>query len=254
MKKITLDKSQIYTGNLILVNSRYPILEKNHRELVSIGAEDADIRMEREAAEILQEIFEEMKCQECIVPVSGYRTLEEQTEIYKDSLRDNGKTFTEKYVALPNHSEHQTGLAIDLGLKKEKIDFIRPDFPYEGICDAFRKEAVKYGFVERYEKDKEAVTGIAHEPWHFRYVGYPHSRIMHDKKLSLEEYMDYIKNYTFDGKHIKMQKHKKTMELFYVPFTDKNHVEILIPEDFHEQISGNNMDGVIVTLWRDEHE
>lgn len=76
-----------------------------------------------------------------IVPVSGYRSLNEQMDIYNDSLKDNGEDFTRKYVALPKHSEHQTGLAIDLGLNKEKIDFIRPDFPYDGICGTFRRFA-----------------------------------------------------------------------------------------------------------------
>ena len=75
-------------------------------------------------------------------------------------------------------SEHQTGLAIDLGLASEEIDVIRPNFPYSGVCAAFRKQAADYGFILRYPAGKEAVTGIAYEPWHFRYVGVPHARFM----------------------------------------------------------------------------
>ena len=84
---------------------------------------------------------------------------------------ENGEEFTNQFVARPGHSEHQTGLAIDLGLKQPDIDFLRPYFPYKGICQTFRELSTDYGFIERYPAGKEAITGIAHEPWHFRYVG-----------------------------------------------------------------------------------
>lgn len=64
-------------------------------------------------------------------------------------LQENGTEFTAKFVAMPGHSEHQTGLAIDLGLRQPDIDFIRPAFPYEGICQKFRELAPAFGFIER---------------------------------------------------------------------------------------------------------
>lgn len=70
-------------------------------------------------------------------------------------------------------SEHETGLAIDLALAGEEPDFIRPPFPDRGICRRFRQRCADFGFVLRYPAGKETVTGIAHEPWHFRYVGVP---------------------------------------------------------------------------------
>ena len=82
-------------------------------------------------------------------------------------------------------------------LNKNDIDFICPDFPYEGVCQRFRKEVVKYGFIERYPEGKENITKIAPEPWHFRYVGFPHSEIMRDKNLALEEYVDYIRGFVY---------------------------------------------------------
>ncbi len=113
--------------------------------------------------------------------------------IEDDTMRKEGARFTESYVAHPGCSEHQTGLAIDLGERREEIDFIRPDFPYTGICQTFRELAPQYGFVERYPKGKEGVTGIAWEPWHFRYVGCPHAQIMTKHGWVLEEYLDYLK-------------------------------------------------------------
>ena len=180
-------------------------------------------------------------------------SLEEQTAIYDGSLKDNGEDFTRKYVALPNHSEHQTGLAIDLGLNEKEIDFIRPDFPYVGICNEFRKVAPDYGFIERYAKDKEEITGISHEPWHFRYVGYPHSKIMQENVFSLEEYTQFIKAYLEDKKYLFEQAHRAEIEIYYVPAKDDKTL-IKIPENCVYQISGNNIDGFIVTVWRKNNE
>lgn len=174
---------------LILVNRQHPT-GGEPEDLVSVSPEYPRIRLRREAQRALNTLLEELGSSGRIVPVSGYRSFQEQTQIYESSLLENGREFTEKYVALPGCSEHQTGLAIDLALKQEVIDFLCPDFPYDGICGAFRRLAPKYGFIERYPKGREAVTGIAHEPWHFRYVGCPHAGIMTAQNMTLEEYVE----------------------------------------------------------------
>lgn len=83
----------------------------------------------------------------------------------------------------------RTGLAIDLGENVPELDFIRPSFPDTGICGTFRARAAEFGFILRYPKGKEAVTGIGWEPWHFRYVGVPFAREIADRGLTLEEYL-----------------------------------------------------------------
>ena len=143
MKTIELQKQKIYCGNLMLVNAKYPLKTDDVSNLIPADMRFPDILMKRDAANVLQLIIEKLSAEKSIIPVSGYRTLREQTDIYFTSLKDNGEDFTQKYVALPGHSEHQTGLAIDLGLNKKEIDFIRPDFPYDGICNEFRKTAPK---------------------------------------------------------------------------------------------------------------
>ena len=176
-------------NSLILVNLQNAYPAGTEQDLVPVQAEYPDILMEREAAQALSRLMAQIDGWKFIVPVSGWRSQEEQQTIWDESLRDSGLEFTRQFVALPGHSEHQTGLAIDLGLRSEKIDFIRPDFPYDGICGTFRELAPSYGFIERYPKGKEAVTGIAHEPWHFRYVGTPHAGEMTRRGLTLEEYL-----------------------------------------------------------------
>lgn len=177
MKTLVIPEGAVYAGNLILVNGQYPyragIAEDS---LVPVNSDSGKVLLERRAFGLLSRLMDDIRGWTQISAVSGWRSKREQQSIYDQSLRENGADFTERFVARPDHSEHQTGLAIDLGLKKPEIDFIRPDFPYSGICQTFREKAVTYGFIERYPRGKETVTGIAQEPWHFRYVGAPPCR------------------------------------------------------------------------------
>lgn len=245
-----LEREQVYAGSLILVNEEFSLRRGEEETLTPAVIEYPGILMRREAAKRLRETFEKAGCAGEIVPVSGYRSAAEQAKIYEDSLRDNGAEFTRKYVALPYHSEHQTGLAIDLGLKKDVIDFIRPDFPYDGVCGAFRKAAPGCGFVERYPKGKEHITGIAHEPWHFRYVGRPHAGIMAAEGLTLEEYTEFVKRYSAKAP-LRWESGRERAEIFYVTAGEDGRTEVVLPEGVTYQVSGNNVDGFIVTCWRD---
>ena len=248
-----LEKELIYNGNLLLVNKNYPLKNPKVEKLVPIDKTFPDILMKPQAVYMLQKILDNIGSNHNIVPVSGYRSLEEQTRIYTDSLRDNGEEFTKKFVAFPNESEHQTGLAIDLALNKEDIDFICPDFPYEGICQKFREAAPDFGFILRYAKEKEEITGISHEPWHFRYVGYPHSKIIVQKKIALEEYIEFIKQFDDENKYLYKQGTETEIEIYYVPVGISKIETINLPKAPYE-ISGNNADGIIVTVWREANE
>ena len=149
-----------------------------------------NILLEKTTAEKLTELFEACKAENQIIPVSGYRTRKEQEEIFVNSVKEKGLSFTTKYVALPNSSEHQTGLAIDVGLNKDDVDFLCPDFPDSGACGRFNELAADFGFILRYPEGKEKITGISYEPWHFRYVGAEHAKIIKKEKLCLEEYLE----------------------------------------------------------------
>ena len=231
----------VFEGNLILINEKCGIKGDRYNGLVGIGNE---VFLNCEAAGALEKAVKAVGGGEMIVPVSGFRSAEEQKAIFQNSMRENGEDFTRQFVALPGHSEHQTGLAIDLGLKSENIDFIRPNFPYEGICQRFRETAPRYGFIERYPKGKEKITGIAHEPWHFRYVGLPHAEIMTDEGLTLEEYMDFIKGFTFDK-----PLGKNGAEIYYEEIRESK-CSVRVPDKGKISISGNNLDGVIVTVFK----
>ena len=178
------------SGALLLVNAAHAIQTSAAPDLVCVDPRWPEIQLERRAAGLLNACIRAVGGEHTIIPVSGWRSREEQKAIWDDTLVKEGEVFTRQYVARPGCSEHQTGLAIDLGLASEEIDFIRPNFPYSGVCGSFRKLAADYGFILRYPAGKETVTGIAHEPWHFRYVGVPHARFMAEQGLVLEEYME----------------------------------------------------------------
>lgn len=234
----------IHSGLLILVNSEHPI-QHMERPVLAPAVPGSDILLDTRAAAMLSGLISRLGAAGEIVPVSGWRSAEEQQEIWDGSMRENGAEFTRKYVALPGCSEHQTGLAIDLALRADSIDFIRPEFPYDGICGRFRALAADYGFVERYKSGKEDITGIAAEPWHFRYVGRPHARIMCEMGLCLEEYVEYLRSYPYPERLLEVRGEIYEAEVGFAGARDA----LGLP-DAPYQVSGNNVDGYIYTLWR----
>ena len=177
------------TDYTFLVSRAHPLSAwPDPAELVPADPRFPDILLLPPAAQALQRLIHDLDAREAIVPVSGFRPHAEQVRLWNDSLRENGRAFTETYVARPGCSEHETGLAIDLGENVPGLDFIRPSFPDTGVCGAFKARAAEYGFILRYPRGKEAVTGIGFEPWHFRYVGTPWAGEMADAGLTLEEF------------------------------------------------------------------
>ena len=178
-------------GTLYLVNRAHPLAEESEAEaLVPVDDSHSRIMLHQRARVMLEQLLTAVGGRAAIVPVSGYRPRSEQQAIWDDSLAEHGQKFTETYVARPGCSEHQTGLAIDLAENRPDIDFLCPQFPDEGVCRLFRLAAPEFGFVLRYPAGKEHITGIGHEPWHFRYVGRPHAGEMPLYGLPLEEYWE----------------------------------------------------------------
>lgn len=245
-----LPKYSVHHGSLILVNSNHPVraaLPDN--ALAPIGGVDGGILLERHAGTLLSSLMSEIHGWRSIVPVSGWRREAEQQDIWDSALKERGEAFVKKYVALPGCSEHQTGLAIDLGLKQENMDFIRPDFPYTGICQTFRESAARYGFIQRYPAGKEHITGIAHEPWHFRYVGTPHAAMITQMDVTLEEYHAFLKRFPYGHKPLPYEILGQSFEISYLP-EDAMGVLPDSGNGFSCMVSGDNMGGFVITMWK----
>ena len=237
MRTVSIPREQIFQGPLVLVNRAHPLHEKEQSALTSVDPHHPDILLESRARQLLSACIQKAGGQREIVPVSGWRSQQEQQRIWDDSMAEHGETFTRQYVALPGCSEHQTGLAIDLGKAAGYIDFIRPAFPYDGVCGRFRRLAARYGFIERYQRGKEEVTGISAEPWHFRYVGAPHAQLMETNGLCLEEYRDFLRQ----GPRSVALENGRMAQVFYVPAAGAV-TEVEVPEGCC-QISGDNVEG-----------
>lgn len=249
MNTITHKNCSLTSGSLILVNAKHPYRgDTVPSDLVTVG-QVSGVLLERRAAALLERLMEDIHAWGQIAAVSAWRSEEEQRALWDGSLRDKGESFTRKFVAPPGCSEHQTGLAIDLGLRQEDIDFIRPDFPYEGICQAFRQKAAQYGFIQRYPSGKEHITGIAHEPWHFRYVGIPHAKIMETMAITLEEYLELLRQYSAQGKPFEFKSGAFKFHISYLGLETQNAV---LPETMDFIVSGDNEGGLIITSWENE--
>ncbi|TCS74395.1 D-alanyl-D-alanine carboxypeptidase-like protein [Muricomes intestini] len=105
-------------------------------------------------------------------------------------------------------------------------------------------------FIERYPNGKEAITGIAHEPWHFRYVGAPHAAIMTELGLTLEEYHAFLKQYPNGEKRFLYRTGNQNIEVAYVKTAAGADAEFEIEDDIPYSVSGNNADGFVLTKWR----
>lgn len=248
MKKITLHKKNIHKGELILVNKEHPIQE-NHsydQALVSVNLLSSDVLLDYVAAKEFIKIISTLKCGNEIIPVSGYRSKENHDQIYENSLVQNGRNYTDTYIPIEEQSEHSTGLAIDLSENSTYLDALRPNFPKKGICSRFRKIAPHFGFIERYPKNKVSVTGVNHEPWHYRYVGYPHSVIMEEMDLTMEEYISCLNSHT-SNHALKFRDDKYFYKIFSIPVKEEIQ-EIQVPDNTTFMLSGNNIDGFIMTM------
>ncbi len=120
---------------------------------------------------------------------SGYRSFEDQQETYERFVRDYGAQVAAERVALPGTSEHQTGLAVDVGEVGLPDD---EEFGDTASSDWVRGNAHRFGFIVRYPPDKADITGYANEPWHLRYVGVDLATELRASGLTMEEHFGLV--------------------------------------------------------------
>lgn len=144
--------------------------------------------MRKEAAEALEKMFAAAKKDGIhLAGVSGYRSYETQSGLFKYYVQTQGEATARKYSAEPGHSEHQTGLAMDIS---GSTGACAADECFAGTPEAnwLAAHAAEYGFIIRYPKGKEDITGYAYEPWHARYVGKALALELTSKGITMEEY------------------------------------------------------------------
>lgn len=119
-----------------------------------------------------------------IIPYSTYRSYDYQEGLYNKYLQTDSQEEVDTYSARPGHSEHQTGLALDVRSSSHWSNLTDSD--YEWMLN----NSYKYGFIIRYPKDNSRITGYQEEPWHLRYIGIEHATKVHELGITFDEYYD----------------------------------------------------------------
>ena len=229
-EEISIHADSIHTGKLILVNKetklqQHPtnltVIPKNFANNVFI---DDDYYVDQDILEPLRQMFQAAEADGIhhFRINSAYRSEQLQQQLYEE----NGS----QYAQPAGYSEHQTGLAVDIGSTQETMNQA-PEAAW------LAEHAAEFGFILRYPQHKVHVTGISFEPWHYRYVGLPHSLIMQEKDLTLEEYLAFLKQ----EKEYAQQINGVNYSIHYV-----EKIEDPYSNSFDK--SGDNQNGYILTF------
>ena len=183
-------------GILFLVNRDYPIESSyvpNDLTHPKVDCVYSDITMRAEAAHALEDLFGAAKEEAGynLVAVSGYRSYGKQAAIHQRKVSSVGKKAALRISAPPGCSEHQLGLAMDIGRKKSPGLTEAFGSSPEGIWVA--ENCARFGFIIRYKAEWEEITGYAYEPWHIRYVGREHAERITELDIPFEYYIAQLR-------------------------------------------------------------
>lgn len=253
VKPLTKEADDIHRGILQLVNKQHEYLfldgwlkDIDYYDTYGFILSESGLELAEPAiqhyCDFLNAFYDEYYIYN-IYMMNGYRTPEDAEFFFWRSAEQNGLEHAEKYVMRAGFSEHHTGLASDLGLMEGGPYFdVNAGEEYQWIYD----HAHEYGFVLRYAEEKEEITEIGAESWHFRFVGLPCAAIMKENNYCLEEFLDMI------------QKHDYTDPVLvdcetgydpgsYAVYYQKG-TEIMVPSHCAFEVSGDNMEGFVVMV------
>lgn len=256
-------KAQMYSGSLILVNSEHPFIAPTDmtakldrianykpKESKSLYFRASNVQLLPSVSIKLYEMtdanFAATKINDlCVSATGAYRTFDEQQALY-----------TSNQSNLPGGcSDFNTGMAVYLigWTDDNKIYEFDHDKYASGpvLAEWFENNSYKYGFIKRFPASKVAITGSPEAIGMYRYVGYVHAYNMVQNNLCLEEYLNAISKYTFDGEHYQVTAddgHK--YEIYYVASAG-DITSVPVPEALPYEVSGDNIGGYIVTVTLD---
>jgi len=187
--------NDINDWRLVLVNKDNKLPEDFSINLIAI---DEHREFDSRAINQLKDTIENMRKSGAsnVWVQSAYRSIETQTSLFNNKVNEyirQGKTkkeaeaLTENTINRPGTSEHNLGLAVD-------FNYVDYNFDTTKAFKWLKENAEKYGFILRYPKEKESITKVNYEPWHWRYVGVEHAKEINELGYCLEEYIEYLKN------------------------------------------------------------
>ena len=176
-----IEDTNMDDGILLICNKYHNIKKDYIPDLVSMDGYGGG-HLQKEAATYFKKMSDDAKKEGITIRnVSGYRGYNTQVNLYNGYVKVDGQKKADTYSARAGTSEHQTGLASDINSVSNSFE----------KTDAFKwlsKNAYKYGFILRYPKGKEFITGYMYEPWHYRYVGEEVAKFIYENDITYDEY------------------------------------------------------------------
>lgn len=176
---------------IVLVNKNNQLLRNykpNDLEKINLEFANENKYLRKEAKIAFEKLAKDAKqLGYRIVAVSAYRDYDYQNELFNYYVEEKGLEYALDCSAKPGHSEHQTGLAVDVEGENKDYDNFEDTKEFSWMKD----NAHRFGFILRYPKGKEHITGFKYEPWHYRYVGINIATEIYEKNITLEEYLNH---------------------------------------------------------------
>ena len=249
-------KRDLYKGSMQLINGSHAYLFREQEQLVHLKTYknksykliDTKMQLNREVVGPLNAMmkdFERATGKHDMIMTSGYRNLSDQGEVLQEKINVWGEDEALKWAMLPGYSEHHSGYAVDMSIYTDAGEYVK----YKGQDQYawINQNCYKYGWIRRYTEEKKEITGVSDEQWHYRYIGVPHAYVITMKYFALEEYISYIKQFTFGKEHLKVECESGAYEIYFVP-SEGSETFVPVPKGKSYTLSGNNEDGFIVTV------
>lgn len=267
---VSVPNADVARGNLILVNYEHPYrFPEGEKQTVLYGNKSPVYQLNGIALAIDSDIFgifdqmlvdfsKATGCKEVLI-TSVYRTYEDQEAIMASRIASMGAEKAAMYVAEPGHSEHHSGLAVDMVIFTGGRQYY---FPEHEAGAWIIEHAPEYGFFLRYTEEMAEITGCAAEPWHYRYVGTPHARLIDDSGMCYEQYVEWLRAFSWAGDRLYIAEDgtysigsgftlpESGHMVYYVEAdADADETEIPLPPGYDDyEISGDNVNGFFVTV------
>ena len=255
---VKIDNSMIYEGDLVLVNNEYgysfpqvPIAEVvAETKTDDYWVRDRSVMLQPQAItsfNLMMAAFRAATGKRDIMIYNGYVSYETQESNYEAAVDKCGEEEASLYAPKPGGYDAHTGLLAELRVYNQS-DKSYSTFDGTGDHSWIVNNAYRYGFVLRYPTGKELTTGVNGAANKYRYVGMPHSQLMYNNSLTLEEYHITVKNYRYDTAHWSCESDGIVYDVYYVPAGEGSTTDVPVPIGASYSLSGNNVDGFIVTV------
>ena len=261
---VEVQNSDIHRGDLILINRDYEYSDGSNPNIVNIYENKSDsykvdgsyMQLDKTMIDAINSMLDDFSAKTGITNVlcnSGYRTYDEQKQMYDEDLENTG-LLESALVAPPGHSEHHSGLAMDFAIDD---GYEYPALKNEGEYSWIYANAANYGLILRYTEQNKHITKYQAESWHFRYVGPVHASMIYRMGVALEQYEGFIKDFQYDNPLEYKYSDTEFYRIYYVPMDmTSEKTSLPIPyeclsnngEEWPYTVSGNNSDGFIVTV------